>query len=854
MVLIRKLTLQQRFSPYLELGIAYFQYLGLVHQIDISWPNLWNTILKWVSISTLLSSFSLGSDSPSPSSSLLDARAHFLLLTILLPLSLSFIMLIFAKPFYIILWFFVLLLGVGLLAAGGGLVLLDIGGAESRKILFGVGGASVFICVCIFIVRHFVNRFQWKQKVVQLKDAMRAKRAEREREKQLEREAKEKEKEQEQEKEREKETSTSSSSEGSVTDSPSVTLRPLISPSVIPLFQPPARQHSSISTPNITNRVLDKEKEEEKEAFENAQNYKADHSKRKGALYLLSRLLAVAVLVFVGMTIWGYFDSIPTSIPIPAFDSLRPIFGPILVGLGGVLLLYLIINCHPYWRRKIGDLKTFLEGRFVWMMIFALTLLYIPFTTTAMGALRCVTMNCGQGTQPPVTRQLLLDNAVTPSAYSSLSDGCQTCNFVNNCTIADTLCMPSSAKRLAIDLSQPCNVNIIWMIPVAVIAGLAITIGTPLLFYRLVVKHTRLLENIPAEGSDQEKWEIWCSTTRNSAKMLYYGFEYKWRFFRILLVIQRLVLSVVTIFLFRESTILMYITFIVHAIYFLCTFFVRPYRNLGVDGMAIGTGAGLVAICSIGIFILTTSSGDSNGSEHNYISSLVAILMVVLVILVPIGTSCFMVYLQTRKNRRTVAPLTLPNVELGEKVKEVEKKGDKEIGEKEKEGKEKEGKDNKGEEEKLDVVDIIINEFTLKTMSNFFIVVGVLAFISLAVAIVGILNSNSNLYVVAPVLGEAGDAEAQFAGYTSWAEFTQNCCCSQSESTSIETWKCLNGYYKERIRETTGRNKMSGLSMRSFCNVTFENIVCSIPSTSTNFKAVLCEGNSMEDYVISYLW
>lgn len=120
-------------------------------------------------------------------------------------------------------------------------------------------------------------------------------------------------------------------------------------------------------------------------------------------------------------------------------------------------------------------------------------------------------------------------------------------SFVNNCSIADALCIPSSADRLAMDLSQPCDVNIIWMIPVAVIAGtyehnfyifflfviffnlgLAITIGTPLLFYRLVVKHTRLLANIPAEGSNNEKWETWCSTTRNSAKMLYYGFTYKW--------------------------------------------------------------------------------------------------------------------------------------------------------------------------------------------------------------------------------------------------------------------------------------------------------------------------------------
>lgn len=268
--------------------------MGLIHQIDIAWPTLWNTILKWVSISTLLYSFSITTDAntTTSSNSFLDSRAHFLLLTILLPLALSFIMLIFAKPFYIILWFFVLLLGLGLLAAGGALILLDIGGVENRKILFGVGAACVVACICIFFVRAFVRRFQWRKKVEQLKNAMRAKRADRERERAREQEEREKEREREEGKETTTTTTSSSlSSSLSENDSPTIsarnsgTLKPLISPSLIPPFQPPpARQLSRLFTnsPNITSRVLDREKEEEKEAFENAQKYKDKNGKRKG--------------------------------------------------------------------------------------------------------------------------------------------------------------------------------------------------------------------------------------------------------------------------------------------------------------------------------------------------------------------------------------------------------------------------------------------------------------------------------------------------------------------------------------------------------------------------------------------
>lgn len=206
------------------------------------------------------------------------------------------------------------------------------------------------------------------------------------------------------------------------------------------------------------------------------------------------------------------------------------------------------------------------------------------------------------------------------------------------------------------------------------------------------------------------------------------------------LIFQRLVLSILTIFLFQQPTMLVYITLSVHSLYFLFNLMVRPYRNLGVDGIAIGTGGGIVATCSMGVVIVVETdryinqTGNQN-VNRDLLSPYVGILVLVLDVIVPIITTCFMMYLQKRKNQRMVAPL---GVEMGEKGDE----------------KQKEEGEEKKEDKPLDVVDIIINEFTLKTMSNFFVVVGVLAFISLAIAIVGILNSNSNLPVVAPILGK----------------------------------------------------------------------------------------------------
>lgn len=67
-----------------------------------------------------------------------------------------------------------------------------------------------------------------------------------------------------------------------------------------------------------------------------------------------------------------------------------------------------------------------------------------------------------------------------------------------------------------------------------------------------------------------------------------------------LLILQRLLLSVTTIFLFQEPTILIYFTLAVHSIFFFFNLFVRPYRNLGVDGIAFGINLSntlIVAYC-----------------------------------------------------------------------------------------------------------------------------------------------------------------------------------------------------------------------------------------------------------------
>lgn len=94
--------------------------------------------------------------------------------------------------------------------------------------------------------------------------------------------------------------------------------------------------------------------------------------------------------------------------------------------------------------------------------------------------------------------------------------------------------------------------------------------------------------------------------------------------------------------------------------------------------------------------------------------------------------------------------------------------------------------------------------YELKLIVNFFLVLGLAAFLSLCCASVGFLVVNSNPFILLSkppiqVTGKTDVTRYQFAGYSSWSQFTQNCCCQQpfggtTNSTSLassEVWKCL---------------------------------------------------------------
>lgn len=130
-------------------------------------------------------------------------------------------------------------------------------------------------------------------------------------------------------------------------------------------------------------------------------------------------------------------------------------------------------------------------------------------------------------------------------------------------------------------------------------------------------------------------------------------------------------------------------------------------------------------------------------------------------------------------------------------------------------------------------VDRKMDEATVKTMSRFFLYMGVSSFIALGLCLVGLCYGNEDLVLYEPdseSLSQSESLKFEFLDYGNWRSFTEHCCCSQyteqnehlDASDWVELWHCDNGIRKERLRASTSAGTVSdkflnGSTLRPFC-------------------------------------
>jgi len=394
-------------------------------------------------------------------------------------------------------------------------------------------------------------------------------------------------------------------------------------------------------------------------------------------------------------------------------------------------------------------------------------------------------------------------------------------------------CSPTSSA-FPLSLALPARMPALGctLRPSSVFMLVCFTAGVPILLAWIVWKHSQLLhvgidmqsqtwkvESVLGRlrlgrGMQQSDvtWDFRMRLSDNRAKSIYSMFKFQWRYFKVAIMIQKLVLTV-SIFIFNEN--------VVGAAWFICAIHgvsfalylpwigpLQPYNDDKSNWLACAVALASAFNPLMIIFVANDSIAD--GAPEYVLAAALVLVNVVLPVLALAGG-----YSRGVKAKRALK-------EAGEHIDKVVLKTD-DL---------RRRADAKDTDEKLD-------EATLGALRVMFRTMAVGGFLSMALLAYFQLENAVASNVVPPTPADLGDqytgvlaqcrvealvVSTELVGYGNWRNFTRHCCCRdrQSENSygvdfmrdAVELWSCDNGYLKER-------NRTGGLFIRDFCSPVF---------------------------------
>lgn len=867
-------------STLFEILMTYVQYVSILVNIRVPWPDDWMIPLEWTKL------FSLDIDLSFLKLPSLDYRTYYLLVVVIVPLALSFIMLLFFKPVSVIVWYFLLCLSLACLVAGtfGSVVpslSLGVGQVMSAWGFLIAGGIGLAVCLAFLIKYAIQHRNEMHQFVKKYK-----------------RKKKEKIEKIHEAHANVKRIEVHPAEDNEPVPVQNVTPEGSSSLMEIELEEPASlvAQPKRIAVSDVTESEIDPSA---LRAWQDAEKMKKKQGvEPKTIVYKISMIASIFGVLVLGILACGIIDLSSLSfLSFLQLDSLTSIIelgkflGYACFVVAAILTVYLILVWFEKGRKFLQKAKSFADNQFIKVLLLALICLYIPVTSALFTSWSCQSISCPVGYEVPLKSSGLSVASFFNTKTTNSTDYCVTCSFYDDtcpwkepCSCAEELCSGDSVKRLAEDPGISCSEVASFFAPISGIMCLGVVIGLPAIFFLLIRYHANFLQKLRVIGENLEnRWQQRVYTTDNSAKVLYVAFEYKWRYYKVLLLIQKLLVVIASIFLFLKPFYLALILIVINGSFFILSLFWQPYNSKIMDliqnatSFSLMLGSVLAAILAWGIAV----------------PDAVSLTLSCVVFTLPVIGAIIGTILQFRAERKVASAMKeeeekcKANAEMAEPLQQTQEQGI-----------ELEDLDSPHNEtnlsndgrhlqvpsadhsKKLDIdpepirktvskrtlfaMDYQLNMATLKYLSSYFVFVGALAFICLAIGLIGILYASANSPVFKPTTSTEDKTDAtqlQFIGYGSWENFTMNCCCRAGDPvndfTTVESWYCRNGLYKERGREkTTSNSSLSGLPLREFCSRDFSTEVCGLSfDPSGKYKVETCTGApAYSDDILFYLW
>lgn len=759
----------------LKILFDYFQFLSLTSNVKINWPSSWqgplNVIRVWqVSFTKTLAAL--------PNFPALDFRAQSVILVDILPFLCAIVLLATFRSLSSILWYFLLLASLAAFIAGvlfrtlsSTSNLLSINNAQFGNALMGASAGLFGTLIVIFLIIRFIRKRRIEM----------------------------------------------------IIKNPHAFNKPVKS-----------GNQNKVMDSSVLNsdEVLEAAMENEGSVVDFNKIQKESRYKMHHWTYLLRSAIISGSLLYLGVSLTNILQENNVIRPNMHngyaygsmsqwnFNGISGIVGIVLFVLGVILSIKFLVGFSLAGRKLIYKTKTLLNSNIGSISLTVLWLLYIPITSTVFSTFTCVSKTCPIGTEFPIhSYQLSADFMAKEYAGNLFNSTCLTCNFnQNTCPISNQLCPEVKDIRLFADNSISCTAEIYpYYLPGAILMLFVLTFGTPWIFYRLIKITTRFVSKIPNGIGDEDpefSWRLQMDLSKNICQSLYYGYEYKWRYYNLIKTFQKM--SIVLLFavmVYSSNIALMFAASIIYLVYTIMAMIHLPYQTKMENALNI--------IC----FLLN--------AMNTVIVLLIAYEVNVPELLIwPVSALC----------------LALPIFIVLYGMYEVARR------QKEMKTYQKYDQDSVA---RMVSVDKNLNSQLVKYLISFFLVVGVASFLSACLKFFGYLelSSSTNVYGASNpifVVSPSDLTNFEFAGYSNWATFTSNCCCQNmtalifddDNSATYEQWKCLSGSYKIRKRSSA---TATGLNIRPFCSNSFNSIVCGLPSYNDTLNTVvptLCPGTT----------
>ena len=326
--------------------------------------------------------------------------------------------------------------------------------------------------------------------------------------------------------------------------------------------------------------------------------------------------LALGLFLVRAIVIPGFVDDVSDGVYPLVFAA-----GIVSLTLSLASLVWFIVGLFPQGRVYQFHIGVFVRDNFVSALLLLVSVIYIPAVTNVIILFNCQDVKCAEATRLPDAR-----STVWLTSSSVKCEPCLAASVIQNCnaTFAESVCSASVGDRLQYDTSVPCADLKVFFWPASGIILLSFVISTPLLNYILTRASTEKLERDfpvdPRQVAGFNEEEIYFEKVHQSdnvARFIYDPFLKRYKHWRMLFLIQKLLIVLVSVFTFNVSVMSaesfgIAMSLIIHFIVLCYVLFARPFTRKVENLFTVVTQLFLCVTAAVG---LSASVGDEPPAE-----------------------------------------------------------------------------------------------------------------------------------------------------------------------------------------------------------------------------------------------